>query len=279
MTSAVVDRPHRSRRAGEGPMTPPPPEDRGAARRPRLRAVPRRGARRPARGRADRRSAPSRAPGARPEAARTSGRRASSAGPARQARDRPSRFEEDAGPAAGGGGARRSRRSRRAPGPRPGTGGCSRASRCWCSLPFAVSVWYLYARAADQYHSEVAFSIRSEEGTSAAAAGILGALTQIGSGSASDTDILFEYIRSQRIVEEIDPELDLRAMFRKRAERPGVHPRRRRLDRGAGRRLEPQGRGRLRFDRRHHPRARQRLHARGRAARSPRRCSTIPARW
>jgi capsular polysaccharide transport system permease protein len=81
--------------------------------------------------------------------------------------------------------------------------------------PFALSVWYLYARAADQYHSQVAFSIRSEEGASAAAAGILGALTQIGSGSASDTDILFEYIRSQRIVEEIDPGLDLRAMFRK----------------------------------------------------------------
>jgi capsular polysaccharide transport system permease protein len=82
-------------------------------------------------------------------------------------------------------------------------------------LPFAASAWYLYARAADQYHSEVAFSIRSEEGASAAAAGILGALTQIGSGSASDTDILFEYIRSQGIVEAVDPELDLRAMFRK----------------------------------------------------------------
>jgi capsular polysaccharide transport system permease protein len=85
--------------------------------------------------------------------------------------------------------------------------------------PFALSVWYLYARAADQYHSQVAFSIRSEEGASAAAAGILGALTQIGSGSASDTDILFEYIRSQKIVEaideETDPGLDLRAMFRK----------------------------------------------------------------
>jgi capsular polysaccharide transport system permease protein len=78
--------------------------------------------------------------------------------------------------------------------------------------PVALSVAYLYARAADQYHSRVAFSIRSEE-VGAAAAGILGALTQIGTGSASDTDILYEYIRSQRIVEEIDAELDLRALY------------------------------------------------------------------
>jgi capsular polysaccharide transport system permease protein len=81
--------------------------------------------------------------------------------------------------------------------------------------PFAVSVWYLWARAADQYHSEVAFSIRSEEAGTSAAAGLLGALTSLGSGSASDTDILFEYIRSQRIVEEIDAELDLRAIYRR----------------------------------------------------------------
>jgi capsular polysaccharide transport system permease protein len=81
--------------------------------------------------------------------------------------------------------------------------------------PFAVSVWYLYARAANQYHSEVAFSIRSEEGSSSAAAGLLGALTKMGAGSASDTDVLFEYIRSQKIVEEIDAQIDLREMYRR----------------------------------------------------------------
>lgn len=79
-------------------------------------------------------------------------------------------------------------------------------------LPLILSVTYLYTRAADQYHSRVAFSIRSEEAASAAA-GLLGAITQIGSGTASDTDILYEYIRSQKIVEEIDDELDLRAIF------------------------------------------------------------------
>jgi capsular polysaccharide transport system permease protein len=80
------------------------------------------------------------------------------------------------------------------------------------ALPLAAAAGYLYTRAADQYHSETAFSIRSEE-ASGATAGILGALTQIGSGSASDADILFQFIRSPEIVREIDAELDLRAIY------------------------------------------------------------------
>ncbi|MCB1376137.1 MAG: hypothetical protein KDJ78_18515, partial [Rhodobacteraceae bacterium] len=68
-----------------------------------------------------------------------------------------------------------------------------------------------------QYHSEVAFSVRSEE-VASATAGLIGALTQINSGGASDANILFEYIRSQKIVEEIDAELDLRAIFNRHPE-------------------------------------------------------------
>ncbi|MBP7003145.1 sugar transporter, partial [Amaricoccus sp.] len=79
-------------------------------------------------------------------------------------------------------------------------------------LPFVAATAYLYGRAADQYHSEVAFSIRSEESASAAA-GLLGAITNLGTGSASDIDILAEYIRSQDIVESVDREIDLRAIF------------------------------------------------------------------
>ncbi len=78
--------------------------------------------------------------------------------------------------------------------------------------PFLATVAYLYTRAADQYHSEVAFSIRSED-MGVGAAGLLGAITQIGTGSASDTDILFDFIRSQQIVEAIDADLDMRAIF------------------------------------------------------------------
>jgi capsular polysaccharide transport system permease protein len=86
-------------------------------------------------------------------------------------------------------------------------------------LPFVLALGYLFTRAADQYHSEVAFSIRSEDSASAAA-GILGALTSIGAGSASDTDILFEYIQSQAIVEAIDAELDLRALYNRAEDDP-----------------------------------------------------------
>lgn len=78
--------------------------------------------------------------------------------------------------------------------------------------PLAVVATYLWTRAADQYHSEVAFSIRSEE-IASAAAGLIGALTQISSGTASDADILYEYIRSQEIVARIDADLNLRAIY------------------------------------------------------------------
>jgi capsular polysaccharide transport system permease protein len=79
-------------------------------------------------------------------------------------------------------------------------------------VPFAAATSYLYLRAAPQYHSEVAFSIRSED-AGGAAAGLLGALTSMGTGSASDVDILNEYVQSQGIVQAIDAELDLRALY------------------------------------------------------------------
>jgi capsular polysaccharide transport system permease protein len=87
-------------------------------------------------------------------------------------------------------------------------------------LPFAASVWYLYARAADQYHSTTAFSVRSEE-LAGSAAGLLGALTQVGTVSASDTDILFDYLRSQEMVTAVDARLDLRTIYNRARQGPG----------------------------------------------------------
>lgn len=87
-------------------------------------------------------------------------------------------------------------------------------------LPFAASVWYLYARAADQYHSTTAFSVRSEE-IGGSAAGLLGALTQSGTVSASDTDILFDYLRSQEMVAAVDDRLDLRTIYNRARQGPG----------------------------------------------------------
>jgi len=90
-------------------------------------------------------------------------------------------------------------------------------------LPVVATVLYLYTRAADQYHSETAFSIRSAEVGASAAAGLLGALTMVGGGSASDTDILFDYIRSQEMVQAVDARLDLRTLYNRPLAGPGAH--------------------------------------------------------
>lgn len=79
--------------------------------------------------------------------------------------------------------------------------------------PFLLCAAYLFFVATDQYHSNVAFSTRSEEKASAAA-GLLGALTQISSGTASDLDILREYITSQRMIEAVETRIGLREIYR-----------------------------------------------------------------
>ena len=115
-----------------------------------------------------------------------------------------------------------------------------------------------------EYHSDVSFSIRSEE-PGAAAAGILGAITGIGGGgSAAEPDILFEYIRSQEIVAAIDAEIDLRAIYNRKPDGLGLLARRGRHDRGSARALAADGGRELREPLRHHPGARHRLHPRGR---------------
>ena len=89
-------------------------------------------------------------------------------------------------------------------------------------LPLAATVVYLYARAAPQYHSETAFSVRSAEVGVSGAASILGALTMVGGGTASDTDILFDYIRSQEMVQAVDAKLDLRRIYNRAGPRDFV---------------------------------------------------------
>ncbi|MFO6464969.1 capsule biosynthesis protein [Jannaschia sp. KMU-145] len=84
--------------------------------------------------------------------------------------------------------------------------------------PTALSAWYLHARAADQYASTVAFSVRAEDAPSAVQ--LLGGITEIGGSGSADADILYEYIASQRIVAEIDAALDLRAIWSRPANDP-----------------------------------------------------------
>lgn len=81
-------------------------------------------------------------------------------------------------------------------------------------LPVLAATWYLSERAVDQYASTVAFTVRSEDVSSAI--DILGGLgTALGGGGAgsSDTDILYEFIRSQEMVAAVDARLDLRELY------------------------------------------------------------------
>ncbi|WP_186201851.1 sugar transporter [Jannaschia seosinensis] len=79
------------------------------------------------------------------------------------------------------------------------------------AIPVAVSAWYLYAVARDQYASSVAFTVRTEDTQSAI--DLLGGIKSLGGASSSDTDILYEFVQSQQLVVSLDEELDLREMF------------------------------------------------------------------
>lgn len=80
-------------------------------------------------------------------------------------------------------------------------------------LPLLVSAAYLWGLAKDQYASTVGFSVRREDAS--AATDILGGLTSLTKSSSSDTDILYEYLRSQKLVADMDARLDLRAIWSK----------------------------------------------------------------
>ena len=78
--------------------------------------------------------------------------------------------------------------------------------------PALASTAYLYLRAADQYASRVSFSIRSAEG--APPVEFLGALTRSFSGSAAgDAEVVYEFVRSQQMVETLMERLPFREMY------------------------------------------------------------------
>ncbi len=86
-------------------------------------------------------------------------------------------------------------------------------------LPVAVSAWYLWARAADQYASTVGFSVRREEAASPLdllSAGVPG----LSGSSSSDTDILYEFIQSQKLISEMDNEINLKEIWSKPEDDP-----------------------------------------------------------
>ena len=78
-------------------------------------------------------------------------------------------------------------------------------------LPTGTGVTYLYTQAADQFHSNAAFAVRSEETTNPL--DVLSAFTQTGASSAPDSEVLYDYIRSQTLIEKIEETLNIRAIF------------------------------------------------------------------
>lgn len=78
-------------------------------------------------------------------------------------------------------------------------------------LPIAASAWYLWERAADQYASVIGFSVHKED--AASPTDLLGGLSQLSGASSTDTDILYNYIQSQELVEAVDRELNLRELY------------------------------------------------------------------
>ena len=77
--------------------------------------------------------------------------------------------------------------------------------------PVGLTALYLWGRAADQYASRLAFSVRAEE--QSAPVELLGGLTELSTSSSSDTDILFAYLHSQELVAEVDKKVDLRRIW------------------------------------------------------------------
>ena len=78
-------------------------------------------------------------------------------------------------------------------------------------VPFCITAWYLYDRAVDQFASNVGFTVRQEEAPSPVE--FLGSLPGMSTSSTSDSDILFEFIKSQELVEKVDEKLDLQSIY------------------------------------------------------------------
>ena len=78
-------------------------------------------------------------------------------------------------------------------------------------LPVACIGGYLYLKAEDQFVSEVGFTVRREEAPLVSS--LISSLGQVSSSSSSDSDILFEFVRSQELVKRIDAKLNLRAIY------------------------------------------------------------------
>jgi capsular polysaccharide transport system permease protein len=79
------------------------------------------------------------------------------------------------------------------------------------AFPGALTAYYLWNRAVDQYASFAGFSVQREEASTGLDIPLLG--QTFGSGSTSDPEILNDFLNSQTLVAEIQDQLDVRAMW------------------------------------------------------------------
>ena len=78
-------------------------------------------------------------------------------------------------------------------------------------MPVGATAAYLWTRAADQFESTLAFSVRQEEAPAPSA--LFGAFAGFASQTASDTDVLYAYLDSADLVARVDADLGLRAIY------------------------------------------------------------------
>lgn len=79
--------------------------------------------------------------------------------------------------------------------------------------PVSSTAWYLYTVAAPQFASTVGFSVRKEEVASPVE--LFGGFADVSTTGSSDSDILYEFIRSQEMVEAIERRLALSVLYAK----------------------------------------------------------------
>lgn len=79
--------------------------------------------------------------------------------------------------------------------------------------PVSIAATYLWGVAKDQYQSTVAFSVQTEELQTTSS--LFSGLSRLAgaSSSASDQEILYQYVRSQDLVADLDRKIDLRAIY------------------------------------------------------------------
>ncbi len=84
--------------------------------------------------------------------------------------------------------------------------------------PLSVAGWYLYDIAVNQYASTVGFSVRKEE--VATPVELFGGIADVATSGSSDSDILYEFIRSQEMVEALEARLGLSSLYARAPDDP-----------------------------------------------------------